>query len=50
MMVRRIAERFADRRYLLERVQEDERLEQRIVRFADGRLAEQIEQTAARED
>jgi len=49
-MVRRIAERFADRGYLLERVQEPQRLEQRIVRLADGRLSDQIEQTAARED
>ena len=49
-MVGRIAERYADRRCLLERVQEQQRVEERIVRFADGRLSEQIEQTAARED
>lgn len=50
MMVGRIAERFADRGYLLKRVQEQQRFEERVVRFADGRLSEQIEQTAAVEN
>ena len=50
MMVGRVAERFADRRYLLERVQEQQWFEERIVWLADGRLPEQVEQTAAIED
>jgi hypothetical protein len=50
MMVGRVAKRFADRRYLLERVQEQQWFEERIVRLADGRLPEQVEQTAAIED
>ncbi|HEV7684517.1 MAG TPA: hypothetical protein VGO68_20575 [Pyrinomonadaceae bacterium] len=40
MMVGRVAQRFADRRYLLERVQEQQWFEERIVWLADRRLPE----------
>jgi hypothetical protein len=50
MIVRGVAESFANRCDLFERMQEQQGIEERIVWFADGRLPEQIEQTAAREN
>jgi hypothetical protein len=39
MIVRGVAESFANRCYLFERVQKHQVIETRIVRFADGRLS-----------
>ena len=50
MIVRGVAESFANRRDFLEHVQKHLVIEERIVWFADSRLSEQIKQTTAIED
>ena len=40
MIVRSVTERFADHCDLFQRMQEQQGIEERVVRFADGRLSD----------